>query len=286
MILALLFASVSVASACAAAPSNWMQFTLEPEREGSQVKATFREDDRAGGRESQWSTAFPPSQLVGLDVSGFRAVGTRPVRFAVIREAGRLDCTGQGGQSRASGNCAFTADAAFMQLLQSRGIGRPSDNEALTLMAVGVRRDLIDALAAARYPAPTIDQLVSMTAVGVTAGYINELARLGYRPASSNGLVEFKALGISPEYIAGFSRIGYPNVDPDDLVQLKALNITPEYVAGFQRIGYRDISVDALVQLKALNITPEFVQSVEREPGGGMLPVSEIVQRKAVGRRR
>ena len=83
MILALLFASVSVASACTAASSDWIQFTLEPQHGGSQIEATFRDDDRPGNPENRWSAAFPPSQLIGFDVSGFRGVGTRPIRFAV-----------------------------------------------------------------------------------------------------------------------------------------------------------------------------------------------------------
>ena len=42
-----------------------------------------------------------------------------------MREAGRLDCAGNGGIARASGDCGFTPDAGFMQLLASRGIGQP-----------------------------------------------------------------------------------------------------------------------------------------------------------------
>lgn len=286
MILALFFASISVASACTAATNDWMEFTLEPERDGGQIKATFRDSDRADGRDSNWSTAFPPSQLVGLDIDGFRAVGTRPVRFAVVREPGRLDCSGQGGQSRATGSCTFTPDPAFVQYLQNRGIEEPTRGEAFGLMALGVRRDLIDALSSARYPAPTINQLTSLTAVGVNGRYVSDLARLGYRPQRIDSLVEFKALNITPEFVGGFARIGYGNVDPDELVQMKALNITPDYVAGFQRIGYAHISVDTLVQLKALNITPEFVQSVEPNPDGTLPPANELMQRKIFGRRR
>jgi hypothetical protein len=286
MILALFFASISVASACIAATNDWMEFTLETERDGGQIKATFRDSDRAGSRESNWSAAFPPSQLVGLDLDGFRAVGTGPVRFAVVREPGRLDCSGQGGGSHARGSCAFTQDPAFVQYLHSRGIEAPTRGEAFGLMALGVRRDLIDALASARYPAPTIEELTSLTAVGVSGRYVSDLARLGYRPQRINSLVEFKALDVTPEFIGGFARIGYGNVDPGELVQMKALGITPDYVAGFQRIGYAHIPVDTLVQLKALNITPEFVRSIEPNPNGTLPSAGELMQRKIFGRRR
>ena len=281
-IFALLLATLSVASACSASGPDWIRFTLEQERGSQKIRSSF-EEDRGRGT-SNWSTGLLPNQLTGLDTAGFRAAGTRALNFALIREAGRLDCSGQGGNSRASGNCRFTADGAFGQLLESRNIGRPSGNEAFSLMALDVRRELIDAIAQARYPTPTIDDLVSLAALGVTRDYIHGLSAAGYRPGRIDTLVEFKALGITPDYIAGFTRIGYRNIDPDDLVQLKALNITPEYIAGFQSLGYRDLSADRLVELKAVGITPEFVAAVRRP--GSTPSVSDLVDQKVTGRRR
>ena len=282
-LLALLFASVTVSSACVAAPGYWVRFTLEQSRNGgNDVRATFRNEGRD---RNNWSTEFRSSQLAGLDVAGFRAGGSRPLNFALVREAGRLACSGQGGGGHASGKCAFTPDPAFTQLLVSRGIGRPTREQAFGLMALDVRGELIDAIAAARYPTPRIDDLTALTAVGVNGRYIADLARAGYRPPTVQSLVEFKALGITPDWIGGFARIGYANIPTGDLMQLKALEITPEFVSGFERIGYRRLPVDTLVQLKALNITPEFVRSAVGE-GGTMPPVSELVQLKMFGRRR
>ena len=284
MLFAILCASLSVASACTAAQSDWVEFSLRPESGGNQIKARFSADEDRRHGDSSWSTNLAPLQLAGLDVSGFRASGTRPLRFSLTREAGRLDCSGQGGNSYASGNCSFTANPEFTQLLESRGIGRPTRKESFGLMAVNARREVIDAIAAARYPTPDIDDLMALAALGVNANYISELARLGYRPKSLNTLVEFKALNITPEYVGAFARAGYGNMDPDDLVQLKALNVTPEYVAAFERMGYRHLPVSTLVQLKALNISPEFVRSVENRPGE-VPPVDELVERKVFGRR-
>ena len=284
MIFAVLCASLSVASACTAQSSDWVYFTLEANRSNGDIRASFREDEQDRNRDT-WSTSFAPAQLSGLDVAGFRANGTRPLRFALVREAGRLDCSGQGGGSRASGNCSFTVDPAFARLLESRGIERPTRKESFGLVALDVRGDLVDAIAAARYPTPDVDELMALTAVGVSQNYISELARLGYRPSSIDDLVQFKALNITPDYIAAFSRAGYGNLDPEDLVQLKALNVTPEYIEGFERLGYRGLPVGKLVQLKALDITPEFVRSVETRRGE-VPPVDELVERKIFGRRR
>ena len=281
----LLLAFVTVSSACMAQSPDWVHFTLEPQHGNSaKIHASFRKD-RNGRDENNWSTGFMPSDLIGLEVSSFHAAGSRPIHFAIVREAGRLDCSGNGGGSYANGNCRFTADPGFTQLLASRGIGRPTQDQAFGLMAVNARRDVIDAVAAARYPTPTIDNLMALSALGVDGRYISEMARAGYRPDSIQKLVEFKALGITPQWIAGFARVGYANVPGDGLVQMRALDVTPEYIAGFQRLGYRNIPVSQLIELKALDITPEFVQSaVGRQ--ASMPPVNELVEIKMFGRKR
>lgn len=279
---ALLLAFISVSSACTAAPGAWIHFTLEPQRGSDSIRASFQNNERAR-HDNSWSTDFRPAELSGLDLAGFRGAGSRPLRFAVIREAGRLDCLGHGGESYAAGNCSFTADPAFTQLLESRDIGRPTDEQAFGLMAVNARRETIDALAAARYPMPSIDNLMALSALGVSGAYINGMARAGYRPDSIEALIQFKALEITPEWISGFVRIGYAKLPADELVQLKALDITPDFIAGFDRVGYRHLPVDQLVQLKALNITPEFVQRVAAADAS-LPPVEKLVELKTFGR--
>ena len=221
---AVLAASISVASACTAAPSEPINFTLTPERGSDSIQASFN-SNLGRGHESNWSTGFRPAELAGLDVAGFRSAGSRPLRFALVREAGRLDCAGRGGDSRASGGCSFTPDPGFIQLLESRRIGRPTNEQALGLMAVNVRRELIDAIAAANYPTPTIDNLMALSALGIDEHYIAGMARAGYRPNTLDALVQFKALEITPQWIGGFMRIGYADLPADELMQLKALNI-------------------------------------------------------------
>lgn len=284
-ICAMLCAFVTVSSACMAQGADWVRFNLEPQRKNSgKIQASFHQDRGTRDR-NNWSTGFMPSELIGLEVSSFRAAGTRPLHFAIAREAGRLDCNGNGGNSHASGNCRFTANAQFAQLLASRGIGRPTRDQMFALMAVNARRDVIDAVAQARYPTPSINDLTALAALNVDGRYIREMAQAGYRPRSINTLIEFKALNITPQWIGGFARVGYANLPGDGLVQLRALNITPEFVAGYQRLGYRNLPVNTLVQLKALNITPEFVRSAVAA-GKPMPPVDDLVEMKLFGRKR
>lgn len=284
-ICAVMLAMLTVTSACMAQPSDWMRFRLEPDhRNSGKIQASFRQD-RNGQDHDNWSTGFMPSDLIGLEVSSFHGAGSRTLHFAVIREAGKLDCSGNGGSDYATGNCSFAENPAFTQLLVSRGIGRPSREQAFGLMAVNARRATIDAVAAARYPTPTINDLMALSALGADGAYITAMARAGYRPDSIHKLIEFKALGITPQWIAGFVRVGYANVPGDGLVQMKALGITPEFIEGYQRIGYRNLPVNTVVQLKALNITPEFVRAMVGQQAT-MPSVGELVQMKMYGKRR
>ena len=277
-IAALLLTAITVSSACVANSPGVLQFSIEPRNSG-QVHIRF-ERDRNRPHENMWESSFSPAELAGLDAAALNSPGTRPIRFAIARDAGRLDCAGTGGNEMAHGSCSLTADAGFNSFLAQHGVARPTEEQTFSLVAVNVRRDLVGALAQARYPTPTIEKLIELAAVDVTPAYITELAGQGYRPQSLQSLVEFGALEITPDYIGSFARAGYSNLPPDELVQMKAMEITPAYVAGFERIGYGHLPVDTLVQLKALDITPEYVLAVQQ---GGALPSPDhLVQLKAV----
>ena len=279
---ACLLSLVSISSAGFAAAVDDIAFTLSPSGNGeSAVHGDFRQE-RNGRVRNNWTSSFLPREFTGLDHAGFRAAGTRPLRFALIREAGRLDCAGHGGASRATGNCRFSADPAFTAALARLGVGRPDAAQAFGLMSLNARRSTVEAIVAARYPVKSVDQLLGLTALGVDAAYIRGMAAAGYRLRSIDDLIEFKALGITPEWVQTFVRAGYSNLPADHLVQMKALNINPDFVAGFERIGYGRLPVDSLVQLKALGVSPEWAREMERRHGHRPT-VDQLVQMKALG---
>jgi hypothetical protein len=280
--LAAIMVSFVAISSATASEIGTIRFRLDAKHSRpGMVQASFSSAGNRG-HDNHWSTNFTATALTGLDLNRLRAGGDKPLRFALLREAGRLDCAGNGGNSRASGTCAFTADARFINFLASRGMRRPTRNESFSMMAVDVRRETVEALHTARYPVPTPDELISLTAVGVDAGYISGLARAGYRPPNLDTLLQFKALDITPGYIAGFVRHGFATMDADQLVQLKALDINADYIASFERIGYRNLSADQLVELKALGVTAEYASAVQRRSTERLTP-GRLVELKAIG---
>lgn len=276
---AILLTSLTIGSAGFARSVENIRFDLQPSaKRGDHVQLTLR-----SGRDrnnNNMSSSFRVGDLAGLDLARLRASG--PVAFALIREAGRIDCAGSAHSARAEGACRFTENAAFSNLLVSRGMARPTREQAYGLTMLGANRQLLDALHAARYPMPGIDDYMGMTAVGVTPAYIAEMARAGYRPADSKRFIEFKAVGVTPDFVGALARAGYANLPANKVVELAALNVEPEFIRGFDRIGYRNLPVDTLVQLKALNVTPEFVQQVRRAGFERPTP-DQLVQMKVLG---
>jgi hypothetical protein len=281
LIAALLLTALAVSSTSIAGPAAALRFTIEPSGRAGEVDVRF-ERERNGQSHDDWSSSFALAELSGLDRAALDAPVARPISLALVREAGRLDCAGTGGNTSAHGTCSLTPDPTFLSFLAQHGIRQPDEDQVYGLIALNVHRSLIAALGDSRYPTPSIGDLMGLTAVGVTPSYVRGLAAAGYRPASLDTLLQFAALKITPQYIGSFVRAGYSNLPPEELVQLKAMSITPDFIAGFERLGYGRLPVETLVELKAVGVTPDFVRSVEQ---GGALPSPErLVELRTVGR--
>jgi len=266
---------------CFAGSAPPVAFTIEPIRDPDRVQIRFHQH-RDGKWDNDWNSTFRGSELAGLDVAELNGTVVRPIRFTIAREAGRIDCVGTAGHATASGTCGLVPDAGFAAYLVKRGMQRPTDEQAYGLISVNAHRGLLDALAAARYPTPSIENFMALTAVGVTPAYLRALGDAGYHLATLDTLIQFAALKITPEFIGGYARAGYAQLRPDQLIQLKAMSITPDFIASFERLGYRNLPVETLVQLKALNVTPEFVRAVRQ---GGSLPSPQhLVELRAISR--
>ena len=111
---ALFLSFVTIASACAAVAPGSVHFTLRSEKSGDRIQANFRSDGDSR-HDNNWWSGFRPGDLVGLDLAGFRASGTRPLRFSLIRESGRIDCSGRGPTSRSAWSSSMSAATSSMR---------------------------------------------------------------------------------------------------------------------------------------------------------------------------
>jgi len=311
---AVLLTTISITSAGFAAGPGSLRFSIQPSRSADRIQLSLRED--RDGNHNNWSSSLAVAELRGLDPARLRVGGTAPLSFALVREAGRFDCSGQGGGFSARGDCRFAPDPGFAEFLASRGIARPTRDQAYALAMSNVGRAHVEALAANRYPTPTVSQLVAMGIHGASPRFIQELAATGYRLRSADDLVTFRIHGVdaayiramaaagpqlrnlaaddlvafrihgvSPELVGTYSRLGYRQLDRGDLVAMAIHGVTPRYIEELAGLGYRGIGADDLVQMRIFGVTPDFIRSVERD-GAGRIPVAELVQMRIMGQRR
>ncbi len=94
---AMLLTAVTVTASCLASPAEGIAFSLEPARTAGEVRLSLRSGTNRD--RSNMSTDFRTSELAGLDTSRLYTGG--PLSFALVREAGRVDCAGTGRGTRA-----------------------------------------------------------------------------------------------------------------------------------------------------------------------------------------
>ncbi|MGE5561850.1 MAG: hypothetical protein ACM3ZV_00925, partial [Bacillota bacterium] len=256
---------------------NWSLATNGPGKDGSQVQLTI-EARWGADNDSIWSNNRRIEELQGLSRSQLLGP-TQPVRFALVKEAGRLDCTGSAGGGHGAGACSFTPDAGFATFLDARRIGRPDLHQAYSLTMSGVGRDLVDALDKNGFTRPNIDQLVAMGIHGATPAYVQELGGLGYR-LSADDVIAFKIHGVEPAYIREMAAIGpaLQHISPSDLVALRIHGVKPEFVREMAAIGpeFRNVTADDLVAMAIHGVRPELARAyVQLE--GGRLSSDDIV---------
>jgi len=246
--------------------------------EGSKVQLTI-ESRWGAGNHSVWSDDRPISDLAGLSPAQL-AGPTGPARFALVRDAGRLDCSGSAGNLAGRGNCTFSVDPRFTTYLRQRGIGAHTPHDAFTLTMSGVGRDLIDAMEEIGYTRPSAEQLADMGIHGVSAEFVRGLARSGYRLRSADDLVNFKVHGVDLGYIQGMAAIGpkLQHLSADELVDLRIHGVTPDYVRQIAAIGpsFTEISADDLVNLSIHGAQPDLVRAYAAFTRGALNP-DEVV---------
>jgi len=260
----------SAAQAAADQQAESIEWTLSGEhRQGAKVQLSIESRWNANSR-SMWSNDRSLSELAGL--SPAQLAGARgPVRFALVREAGRLDCSGTAGSFRGGGACSFTPDVGFATFLQARGIGAPTRHQAFTLTMSGVGRDLVDALDKGGFERPSVEQLASMGIHGATADYVKALSGLGYR-LTADDVVAFKIHDVEPDYIRALAPIApkLRHISPSDLVSLKIHGVEPQFVRAMAAMGpqFADVTADDLVNMAIHGVKPELAASFVRLEGG------------------
>ncbi len=308
---AALLTYVAQPAAIAQVPDR-VDWTIAPAGESDANRVQFSIGYRRARGSSNWSNTTDLAELSGLTAAQLAGDDT-PVRFQIVREAGRFACEGVARRGRGTGECSFTPDPAFAAALARHNIAAPGREESYglalarvgiamveelarqgyrtpavgDLVGAGIHRvdaDYIRGMAAAGYRVGTVEGLVQMRIHRVTPDYIAALAAAGYRP-SAEMAVSLRIHGATPEYIRALGAAGATGFDTDDLVALRIHGVTPEFVGELRTLGYERLSAEDLTSMRIHGVSPTFVRRAN-EQAGRRLTADELVSERITPRLR
>jgi hypothetical protein len=252
-----------------------------------------RRSERGGGRHQMGQT-FDFAELQGITRE--QAQGSGPVRFALVREAGRVDLEGSFQNGRGSGTFTFTPDRGFLGAMKGRGFdfenismrdgdrGEPEDKLFAAAM-LNVTTALADDLLSADFGKLDVDDLFKAAIFKVDSKFMREMKASGFPGLRMEELVKARIFKIDADFVREAARLGFTNEPFESLVKMRIFKVSPEFVAEVRAEGINVNDVEDLVKMRIFNIDADFIRRARAE--GVPLEVEALVQeRLGVGRRR
>lgn len=244
-----------------------------------------------GGRHQMGQT-FDFSELQGLTRE--QAQGTGPVRFALVREAGRVDLEGSFQAGKGSGTFTFTPNAGFVSAMKSRGFdfekqeswhehGEP-ENRVFAATMLNVTTALADDLLSADFGKLDVDDLFKAAIFKVDSKFMREMKASGFPGLRMEELVKARIFKIDADFVREAARLGFTNEPFESLVKMRIFKVTPAFIAEVRGEGLGELAIEDLVKMRIFNIDADFIRRARAE--GVPLEVEALVhERIGVGRR-
>ena len=241
---------------------------------------------------NQMGQTFDFSQLQGITREQANAGG--PVRFALVREAGRVDLEGSFQNGKGSGTFTFTPSGAFAPAMKARGFdfektnswderGEPQDRLFAAAM-LNVTTALADDLLSADFGKLDVDDLFKAAIFRVDSKFMREMKASGFPNLGMEELVKARIFKIDADFVREAARLGFTNEPFESLVKMRIFKVTPAFVAEVRGEGLNNLGVEELVKLRIFNIDADFIRRARAE--GVPLEVEALVQERiGVGRR-
>ena len=236
------------------------------------------------GRRNQMGQSFALTDLQGL--SRDQVTNGGPVKFSLVREAGRIDCEGSFQNGKGSGTFTFTGNPSFVASMKSRGFdfeanSNSSDNSEDRLFAattLNVTTALADDLASAGFGKLQYDDLFKAAIFNVDSKFMREMKDSGFPNLVMEDLVKARIFKIDAEFVKQVVQMGFDKEPFESLVKMRIFKVTPEFISEVRNEGLTDISVEDLVKLRIFKIDSVYMRQAKAE--GVPLDVERLVQRK------
>jgi hypothetical protein len=232
----------------------------------------YSDANRSGN--SSWQNDVALSE-VGLTNDRLAAAIT-PYAFKLTRDAGTFDCVGTAGGGLGAGQYTFLQSAAFGDALASRGIGRPTLEQSVSLAMSGTTIAFIDDLSKAGMK-PSLDTIMRLTQHGVGPRYVAELTAAGYHITDADTLLHLRDHGVTGPYIQSLKAAGFANMTANDLVKLSDHGVSRSYLTALGAAGYSKLSADDALRLADHGVRSALLTELSKA-GYGHISPDEVVK--------
>lgn len=242
-----------------------------------------RRSDRGG--HSQMGQTYEFSDFQGLQRE--TAVNGGPVKFSLVREAGRIDFEGNFENGKGSGTFNFTGNPSFVSAMKSRGFdfeersnGRRDNDEDRLFAAttLNVTTALADDLNSLGFGKLNVDDLFKAAIFKIDSTFAREMKASGFENLGMEELVKARIFKIDAGFVRQVAQMGFEKEPFESLVKMQIFKVTPEFIAEVRNEGLTDLQVEELVKLRIFKIDGQYIR--EAKADGVPLEVERLVQRK------
>lgn len=267
------------------------QWNASTKSETNKLQLNF-ETRTERGAHNQMGHTFEYSELQGLTRE--QAVNGGPVRFSLVREAGRIDCEGSFQNGKGSGTFQFTANQGFISAMKTRGFDfekslsnedsdRDGNDRLFAATALNVTTALADDLVSSGFGRLTVDDLFKAAIFKIDSNFMREMKASGFPNLTMEDLVKARIFKIDAEFVTKVTQMGFDKEPFESLVKMQIFKVSPEFVAEVRNEGLTDLSVEDIVKLRIFKIDADYIRKARSE--GVPMEVERLVQRKiGVGR--
>jgi len=245
------------------------------------------------GNRNQMGQSYEFNELQGL--SREQAASGGPVRFSLVREAGRIDMEGNFQNGKGSGTFQFTGNQGFVAAMKTRGFdfekeSKWNDDESMhsedrlfAATALNVTTALADDLVSSGFGHLNVEDLFKAAIFKVDSKFMREMKASGFPNLTMEDLVKARIFKIDAEFVAKATQMGFDKEPFESLVKMSIFKVTPEFVQEVRNEGLTDLSIEDVVKLRIFKIDADYIRRARAD--GVPLEVERLVQRKiGVGR--
>ena len=252
--------------------------------DSAKINLNFEQRSEKGGRHQMGQT-FDFADLQGL--SREQALSGGPVKFSLVREAGRIDCEGSFQNGRGSGTFRFTGNESFVSAMKSRGFDfeedltsnnrRHPENRLFAATTLNVTTALADDLSSAGFGKLHFDDLFKAAIFKIDSRFMREMKATGFADLGMEELVKARIFKIDADFVTEVSQMGFDKEPFESLVKMRIFKITPEFITEVRNEGLTNLSIEDLVKMHIFKIDGDFIRRAKAE--GVPLEVERLVQR-------